>query len=137
MIHVPAFLLNLKLEWLQIAILKQSHDLSKTVISLKNFTALVQMYFQSSSEWFLHFRTYDTRCLHFYWISNWSNCRSLFWSNHVTLVKSLVFVKLFFTAIVQMYFENFPEWFSGFKTYNTRYLVFVEYQTGAIADPSF
>ena len=57
---------------------------------------LVQMYFQSSSEWVLRLRiydTYDTSCLQFCRISNWSNCRSLFWSSHLTLVKLIIFVK--------------------------------------------
>ena len=44
------------------------------------------MYFQSSSEWFLQIRTYDTCCLHFCQISNWNNCKSLFLSDHLTLV---------------------------------------------------
>ena len=68
---LPTFLSNIKLHQLQITVLNQSHTLVKlSFLKNKVFTATVQMHFQSSFEWFLPFRTYDTRCLHFCRISN-------------------------------------------------------------------
>ena len=80
----------------------------------KKFTAIVQMYFQSFFERLLRFRTYDTRCLHSFRISNWSNWKSLFEGTHVTLVKLLISVKRLFTAL-QMYFQRYIQWFVGFN----------------------
>ena len=82
------------------------------------FIAIVQMYFQSSSKWVLRFRIYDTRCLHL------SNCRSLFWSDRVTLVILRKFLTEVFSAIVQMYFQSFSGSFIGFKANYTLYLRF-------------
>ena len=76
------------------------------------------MYFQSSSKWVLRFRIYDTRCLHL------SNCRSLFWSDRVTLVILRKFLTEVFSAIVQMYFQSFSGSFIGFKANYTLYLRF-------------
>ena len=74
------------------------------------------MYFQSSSKWFLRFKTYDTRCLHF--------CRLQItvFKRHVTLIKLFTFVKLIFFAIAQIYFQSFSKWFNVFKVYDTRYM---------------
>ena len=48
--------------------------------------------------------------------------RSLFSSDHVTLIKLFIFVKLIFFAIAQIYFQSFSKWFNVFKVYDTRYL---------------
>ena len=82
------FFSNRKLEWLQVTCLKWSQEIPKDV-----FTATNQWYFESSSEWFIAFMVYDIPYPRFCRISNWSNCRSLFWICHVTLVKLLVFAK--------------------------------------------
>ena len=82
------------------------------------------MYFQTLSAWVLRFRAYDTRYLHFRGMSSWSNCRSLFWNREVTLVKLLIFTKWAFTAIVQIYFQSFSQWFIGFTAYDTCYQQF-------------
>ena len=96
------------------------------------------MYFQTLSAWVLRFRAYDTRYLHFRGMSSWSNCRSLFWNREVTLVKLLIFTKWAFTAIVQIYFQSFSQWFIGFTAYDTGYRqFFFEYQTWTIPDHSF
>ena len=63
---LPAFLSNIKLKRLQITVRKQSHELSNTFsFKKKIFIPIVQMCFQTSSEWVLRFRTYDTHFLHF------------------------------------------------------------------------
>ena len=59
MIHDTCIFINIKLEQLQIIILKRSCDLSKTIEFFKDiFTSVVQ---NSSSEWFMGFTAYDTR----------------------------------------------------------------------------
>ena len=60
--------------------------------------------------------------MHFYRIWNWNNCRSLFWRDHVTLEKLLIFSKDFFLAFVQIYFQSSSEWLIGFTVYDTSYL---------------
>ena len=121
--YTPAlFLSKIKLEQLQIAVLKWSYDLEKLLIFSKEFFhAIVQMCFEICSEWFVYFRGYDTQYLQFYRISNRSNCRSMFWSDHVTLVK-LRFSKGIFMSVVQIYFQSTSEWFIRFTAYDTRYL---------------
>ena len=43
------------------------------------FKAIIQLYFQSSSEWFIGFTAYDTPYLHFFFRKlNWSYSRSSF-----------------------------------------------------------
>ena len=77
------------------------------------------MYFQDSSEWIVCFKTFDTRFMHFDGISNWSNCRSLFSEDHVTLVKLIIFVKQIFPAVVQIYLQMFFAWVLRFRAYDT------------------
>ena len=73
----------------------------------------------SKSLWMgLRFRSYDTRCLEFCRMSNYRNCRCLFWSVYVTLAK-LIICKVNFHCHRQNVFESFSECFSGFKTYGT------------------
>lgn len=97
--------------------------LEKWLISSKNACyAIVRLYFQSSSEWFVCFTAYDTKYPHFYWLSNWRSCRWLFWSNQVTSVKFLNFTRAIFTTIVQICFQNSSEWFTYFTVYDTSYL---------------
>ena len=121
--------------------------LAKLIIFIKKiYTAIVQVYLQSFSERMLCFRAFDTRYLHFqsffqwfngfmaydtryrqfFRISNCSNCRSLFWSGHVTLVNLIIFVKQNYTAIVQMYLQSFYVWLLRFKAYDTRCLHFYQ-----------
>ena len=57
------------------------------------FSAIDQILLQRFTARVLRFRAYDTRYLHFCQISNWRDCRSLFWSRDVTLLKILIFVK--------------------------------------------
>ena len=52
----------------------------------------------------------------------------------MTLVKLIISAKYLFTATGQIYFQGFSQWFIGFKTCDTRYRIFLEYQTEAIAD---
>ena len=52
----------------------------------------------------------------------------------MTLVKLIISVKYSFTATVEIYFQGFSQWFSDFKAYDTRYRMFLEYKTEAIAD---
>ena len=100
------FLSTMKLERLQITILKWSCDLRKIInIFKKIFDVIVQMYLESSSEWLICFRAFDTRYLHFYRILNCSYSKSLFWSDHATLVKPLIFSKDIFMTVVHIYFQ--------------------------------
>ena len=106
--------------------------LEKLLISWKNvLPAIVQMYFQSFNEWLLCFRAYDARYLHFNWMSNWSNCRSLFWNNHLTLVKLLIFSKDIFSVIFLKLFSMFHS-FHGL--WYTLPAYFAEYLTESITD---
>ena len=80
--------------------------------------SIAQMWFQSFSERFIGFKAYDTRYLHFCRIPNWGDCRSQFWSNHMTLVKLSYFFKKISTSIVQLYFQSSSQWVLRFRTYN-------------------
>ena len=63
---IPAFWSNIKLEQLQVTVLKRSRDLSKANNTCKlTFSAVVQMYFQSTSECIICFRTRYT--IHAFW----------------------------------------------------------------------
>ena len=74
MTHFICIFCQYQVEQLQISVLKWSCRFSETIDI---------------------FRAFGTQYLHFQWISNWSNCRSLFWSDHMTLVKLLFFQKTF------------------------------------------
>ena len=95
MVHVTCFFLKYQTG----AIVDHNFEINHMIVvklfffQRKIFTAVVQMSFQGFSEWLLQFKTYDTRCLHFCQISNWSNCRSQFGSDQVTLLKLLIFLK--------------------------------------------
>ena len=100
---------------LQITILQQHVTLVKILLK-DNFHCYRSNVF---SLWMgLRFRSYDTRCLEFCRMSNYRNCRCLFWSVYVTLAK-LIICKVNFHCHRQNVFESFSECFSGFKTYGT------------------
>ena len=101
-------------------------NLVKVIISVKYlFNATVQIYFQGFSQWFIGFNACDTRCRIFWGISNWSKCRLLYWSCHMTLVKVIKFLKKVFIAIFQMCFQSYSKFILCFRPCNTRFLHFV------------
>ena len=122
------------MEQLQITVLKQRRDLSKTFKTFFKenyhccrpnvFSRLLWIYCN-----IVCLRTFDTRYVDFNRISNWSNCKSLFWNYHVTLVKLLGFSKDIFRAIIQIYFQVSSDLFIVFAPYDRRYLCFMEYWT--------
>ena len=88
----------------------------------KVFASIVQMYFQSSSEWLLQFRTYDKRSLHFcriwrIWMWKMSNMNHCF---EVCDPSEIInFSKVIFTVIIQLYFQSFSVWSISFIAYDT------------------
>ena len=102
---------------LQITILQQHVTLVKILLK-DNFHCYRSNVFSKSLWMGLRFRSYDTRCLEFCRMSNYRNCRCLFWSVYVTLAK-LIICKVNFHCHRQNVFESFSECFSGFKTYGT------------------
>ena len=102
---------------LQITILQQHVTLVKILLK-DNFHCYRSNVFSKSLWMGWRFRSYDTRCLEFCRMSNYRNCRCLFWSVYVTLAK-LIICKVNFHCHRQNVFESFSECFSGFKTYGT------------------
>ena len=91
---LSAFLSNIKLEDCRPLFWSRQMTLVKLLIFAKQFfTSIVQIDFQSFYQQFNGFKAYDTCYWHFFWISNWRNCKSQFCGRHVTLVKLKVLVK--------------------------------------------
>ena len=77
---------NIKLEQLQWTVLNRLRDFSKTNNIYKVIFHCYCRNVFSKLLWIVQgcFQVYDTHYRHFCWILNWINCRSLFWSNHMT-----------------------------------------------------
>ena len=82
---VTVFFANIKLDLLYTTVSNRSREFSQNTHISKELFASYRINFKTGSEPIFNFKACDTRYLYFCQISNWSVCRSQYWSNQAIL----------------------------------------------------